>query len=68
MKQQDTRNNSIKSWDTPPFALTAGDTAAILGTSRESIYDMFAVGAIPTIIVGKRKRVPREALRCWMGE
>lgn len=62
-------NNSseIKSWDTLPLTLTAEDTAAILNTSRESIYDMFAVNAIPTITVGKRKRVPREALRKWMG-
>ena len=60
-------STDIKSWDILPLTLTADETAAILNTSRESIYDMFAVGAIPTIMVGKRKRVPREALRKWMG-
>ena len=55
-----------KSWETLPLTLTAADTAVILGISRESVYDLFGVNALPFITIGKRRRVPRESLRKWL--
>ena len=53
----------IRSWDSLPLVLTPDETAAILGICRESVYDLFNGQAIPTVMIGKRKRVPRESLR-----
>ena len=58
--------NDIKSWETLPLTLTPADTATVLGISRESVYDLFGINAIPTVLVGKRRRVPRESLRRWL--
>ena len=67
MKNFKTANtNDVKSWDTLPLTLTPADAAAVLGISRESVYDLFGACAIPTVTVGKRRRVPRELLRRWL--
>ena len=59
-------NNHPTSWDSLPLTLTPADAAAVLGISRESVYDLFGASAIPTVTVGKRRRVPRESLRRWL--
>ena len=56
----------IKSWDALPLILNPEETASILGISRKNIYELFITNALPTVMVGKRRRVPRESLRRWL--
>ena len=63
---QKAKTTDIKSWDVLPLTLTPADAAAVLGISRDSIYGLLAINAIPTVLVGKRRRVPRESLRRWL--
>ena len=56
----------IKSWDTLPLILNPAETAIVLGISRKNLYELFGINAIPTVMVGKRRRVPRESLRRWL--
>ena len=56
----------IKSWDALPLILNPEETASILGISRKNIYELFIMNALPTVMVGKRRRVPRESLRRWL--
>ena len=58
--------NDIKSWDTLPLILNPAETAIVLGISRKNLYELFGINAIPTVMVGKRRRVPRESLRRWL--
>ena len=55
--------NHLTSWDLLPLTLTPADAAAVLGISRDSVYDLFGESAIPTVTVGKRRRISREVLR-----
>ena len=56
----------IKSWDALPLILNPAETASILGISRKNIYELFIINALPTVMIGKRRRVPRESLRRWL--
>ena len=67
MKTTDTlRPDEIKSWERLPLTLTPADIAAVLGISRESVYDLLLSNSLPTVKIGKRRRVPRESLRRWL--
>ena len=59
-------NNDIKTWNNLPLILNPAETASILGISRKNIYELFNTNALPTVMVGKRRRVPRESLRQWL--
>ena len=59
-------SNDVKSWDTLPLILNPAETATVLGISRKNLYELFGINALPTVMVGKRRRVPRESLRHWL--
>jgi excisionase family DNA binding protein len=42
------------------------EAAEVLGLGRSKVYEMIASGAIPSITIGKSRRVPLEALRAWV--
>ena len=56
----------IKSWDTLPLMLNPAETASVLGISRKNLYELFGTNDIPTVMIGKRRRVPRHSLRHWL--
>jgi excisionase family DNA binding protein len=45
-----------------PMALTMAEAAKALSISRAQIYRIVDAGQLRTIIVGQRRRVPRQAL------
>lgn len=54
------------SLDQLPLTLSVKETAAVLGISRASAYDLFHAKGFPAIRVGKRLMVSKESLRSWM--
>ena len=40
--------------------------AEVLGLSRSGFYELLADGTIPSITIGKSRRVPVEGLREWV--
>lgn len=49
-------------------ALGIRDAAAWLGISRSRLYELLAEGGIPTLRIGRRRVVPRAALRAFLAE
>ena len=49
-------------------ALGIRDAAAWLGISRSRFYELLAEGGIPTVRIGRRRVVPRAALRAYLAE
>jgi excisionase family DNA binding protein len=45
-----------------PLALTMADAAKALSISRAQVYRLADAGQIRTIVVGQRRRVPRQVL------
>lgn len=49
------------------LALSVGEAAERVGVSRAQLYPLVMSGAIPSIIVGKRRRlIPLAALERWL--
>lgn len=42
------------------------ECAEVLGLCRSKIYELIASGALPSITIGKSRRIPVEALRDWV--
>ena len=42
------------------------EAAELLGLGRSTVYELIASGAIPSITIGRSRRVPLEALRAWV--
>ena len=40
--------------------------AELLGLGRSTVDELIASGAIPSITIGRSRRVPLEALRAWV--
>lgn len=46
--------------------LRPAEAADAIGISRSKIYELIASGSIPSVSVGKSRRVPVGALREWI--
>ena len=42
------------------------ECAEVLGLCRSKVYELIASGALPSITIGKSRRIPVEALRDWV--
>ena len=42
--------------------LTVSDLQEILSIGRNGVYDLFRTGAIPSIKIGKKYRIPKDAV------
>lgn len=51
-----------------PLMLTVEETARVLRIGKNGAYEAIASGAIPSIRIGHRIRVPRKALADWIEE
>ncbi len=49
-----------------PLLLQVEDVADLLSLSRSKTYQLVASGAIPSIAVGRARRVPATALAAWI--
>jgi len=46
--------------------MTADDVAAMLGVSKEWVWEQSRLGLIPTITLGRFRRYRREAVEHWL--
>jgi len=46
--------------------LTPTEAATQIGVGRTRIYDLIARGVIPSVRIGRSRRVPLDALREWV--
>lgn len=46
-----------------PKLLRVSEVMACLGISRATVYDLIAKGQIPSVKIGRSRRVPRKALK-----
>lgn len=49
-----------------PALLTATQVAKWLGISRTQVYRLIRSGELPTVPIGKDKRVTRAAINAWL--
>lgn len=42
------------------------EAAEMLGFGRSKTYELIADGTIPSVTIGKSRRIPAEALRDWV--
>jgi excisionase family DNA binding protein len=47
---------------TDRVTLSVPETAAVLGVSDDLVYELIARGELPSIVLGRRKLVPRRAI------
>jgi excisionase family DNA binding protein len=40
--------------------------AELLDISRSKVYEMLATGDLPSVLIGRCRRIPVEALRTWL--
>lgn len=48
--------------------LNVDEVAEVIGLGRSKTYQLIAEGAIPSVHIGKSRRVPASALRQWIDE
>lgn len=56
----------VYSWDDLGLILNATQVGQVLGISRSASYELFHSTGFPTIYVGKRMLVSKEALKEWI--
>ena len=54
--------------DAMPLLLTVPDAAAALGLGRSTVYQLVMTGAIPSLTVGRARRIPAAALDQFVAE
>lgn len=51
-----------------PLAISASETARILGISRPTVYQLFHQAGFPVFKVGNRTLVSVDGLRAWIAK
>ena len=49
-----------------PLLYTAEEAAELLRLSRSRIYELLASGMLPSLTIGRSRRIPADALRAWV--
>ena len=50
----------------PRLLLRPEEVAAALGISRARVYELLASGSLPSVRIGRSRRIPLDALRAWV--
>ncbi len=51
-----------------PLLVRVEETARLLGISRSKVYMLIASGELPSVLIGRSRRVPVDALQRWIAE
>jgi len=49
-----------------PLLVRVDEAARLLGVGRTKVYELIAEGSLPTVCLGKARRVPTDALKAWI--
>lgn len=52
----------------PRMCMSVEEAARALGLSRGRVFELIAIGEVPSLKVGRRRLVPVEALKVWISE
>jgi excisionase family DNA binding protein len=50
------------------LTMTVQETATALGISKNTAYDLVHQGVIPSVRLGRRFLVPKQALNAWLDD
>jgi excisionase family DNA binding protein len=48
--------------------LTSKEVAEAMGVGRSKVYELMAAGLLPSVKIGKSRRVPVDALEAYIGQ
>ncbi len=51
-----------------PLLLRPEDAAGLLSISRSRVYELMATGGLPSVVLGRSRRIPLGALQRWVEE
>ena len=51
---------------TPPLLLTPAEAAVSLRLARSTIYELMGAGQLPSVRIGRARRIPVQALRDFL--
>ena len=60
------KNTVYTSYDELPLLLNVKQLADLLGVSDSSVYELIQEDDFPSLRIGKRIVIPKEALRQWI--
>jgi excisionase family DNA binding protein len=60
------RAESRKPEDLSPLLLTVDEAAQLIRISRSKLYELLQRREIPSIAIGRSRRIPAEGLRNWV--
>jgi excisionase family DNA binding protein len=60
------RNSRVEAPAISPLLLSVQDTSRLLGIGRSQIYKLLASGELPSVKVGRLRRIPSHALHKWI--
>ena len=49
-----------------PLLYTPEEAAELLRLGRSRIYELLASGQLPSLTIGRSRRIPADALRAWV--
>lgn len=49
-----------------PLLLKVEQAAGLIGVGRSQMYKLIADGSLPSVAIGRARRVPLAALRAWV--
>ncbi len=52
--------------DREPWLLRPEEAAALLSVSRSKVYELMAANVLPSITIGRTRRIDAQALRQWL--
>ena len=61
-------NEQTTTTTTTPLLVRVEEAARMLSLGRSTVYELIASGQLPSITIGKSRRVPVEALKQWIVE
>lgn len=54
--------------DVEPLLMRPELVARLLDISRSQVFELMSTGDLPSIKIGRSRRIPRDALRTWIDE
>lgn len=71
----DVKQDAIDRWkaasakkEEPAWLLKAEEAARLLGLSRSRVYELIASNELPSIMIGRSRRLRRDQLLKWLDE
>lgn len=61
------RSNALSEPILPPLLVSVDEAARLCSLSRSRMYELIAAGDVPSVTIGRSRRIPLDGLRSWVG-